>query len=138
MKKREPVELKVKDLRPSSKWFTVKVKILNMGDEKNVFSRDGSQHRVAEALVGDETGSILLTLWDNDIDKVRGLIGSTVAVKNGYIVLFRGSMRLALGRFGSLEEVDEEITDVNEELNMSEKMYSQRGSFRSRRPRGEF
>ncbi|MCS7105167.1 MAG: hypothetical protein NZ954_06340 [Thermofilaceae archaeon] len=95
-----------------------------MGDEKVVFSRkDGSQHRVAEALVGDETGTVLFSLWDNDIDKVKELIGSTITVRNGFVTLYKGSMRLALGRFGSIEESDEEIEEVEKSVNVSERRF---------------
>ncbi|RLE68021.1 MAG: single-stranded DNA-binding protein [Thermoprotei archaeon] len=121
--------MKVRDLRPSSRWFTVTVKVLDVGEEKTVFSRrDRSRHRVAEALVGDETGTILFSLWDEDIDRVREMVGSSITVRNGYIVLFRGSMRLALGRFGTIEEPVREIENVNESVNMSEKRYEMRRS----------
>lgn len=111
-------------MKPNSKWFTIKVKVLEMGDEKVVFSRkDGSQHRVAEALVGDETGTVLFSLWDNDIDKVKELIGSTITVRNGFVTLYKGSMRLSLGRFGSIEESDEEIEEVERTVNVSERRF---------------
>ncbi|RLF06703.1 MAG: single-stranded DNA-binding protein [Thermoprotei archaeon] len=119
--------MKVRDLRPTSRWFTLTVKVLEVGEEKTVFSRrDGSQHRVAEALVGDETGTILFSLWDDDIDRVRDLVGSSITVRNGYIVLFRGSMRLALGRFGTIEEAEREVEKVDETVNMSERKYESR------------
>ncbi|MDW8003783.1 MAG: hypothetical protein RMI04_03115 [Thermofilaceae archaeon] len=124
MRRNEQAVLRIEDLRPNSKWFTIKVKVLEMGDEKVVFSRkDGSQHRVAEALVGDETGTVLFSLWDNDIDKVKELIGSTITVRNGFVTLYKGSMRLALGRFGSIEESDEEIEEVEKSVNVSERRF---------------
>lgn len=136
LKKGEQVELKVSDLKPNSRWFTITVKVLKLNEEKTVLSRsDGSQHRVAEALVGDETGTILMSLWDDDIDKVRGLVGSTIKLQNGFVTLYRGSMRLGLGRFGSIEEAEEEINEVNESVNVSEKRYENRGPPRYRRNR---
>lgn len=136
MRERELTELKVRDLRPTSRWFTLTVKILEVGEEKTVFSRrDGSQHRVAEALVGDETGTILFSLWDDDIDRVRELVGSSITVRNGYVVLFRGSMRLALGRFGTIEEAEREVTKVDETVNMSERKYESRRPPRRRQRR---
>ncbi|MCD6357974.1 MAG: hypothetical protein J7L75_05305 [Thermoproteales archaeon] len=138
MRGKELTELKVRDLRPTSRWFTLTVKVLEVGEEKTVFSRrDGSQHRVAEALVGDETGTILFSLWDDDIDRVRDLVGSSITVRNGYIVLFRGSMRLALGRFGTIEEAEREVEKVDETVNMSERRYESRRPPR-RRPRRRF
>jgi len=123
---REIRELKVGDLNPNSRGFKVTVKVLEMGEERSVFSRrDGGEHRVAEALVGDETGTIFLTVWDDDIDALREKIGSSVTINNGYITLFRGSMRLSLGRFGSIEEPEHEVEKVSRSPNMSEKTYEE-------------
>lgn len=129
MRRNDQLEVKVKDLKPNLRWFTITVKILKLNDEKIVFSKkDGDQHRLAEALVGDETGTILMSLWDEDIDKVRDLVGSTVKIKNGFVALYKGSMRLSLGRFGTLEKIDEDII-VNESINFSEKFYGRNETF---------
>ena len=116
--------MKVRDLRPNMRWFTITVKVLKLDGEKTVLSRkDGSQHRVAEALVGDETGTILMSLWDGEIDKVKGLVGSTVKLRNGFVSTYRGSMRLGIGRYGSIEKVEEDIGEVDETFNASERRY---------------
>jgi replication factor A1 len=129
LRRSDQLEVKVKDLKPNLRWFTITVKILKLNDEKIVFSKkDGDQHRLAEALVGDETGTILMSLWDEDIDKVRDLVGSTVKIKNGFVTLYKGSMRLSLGRFGTLEKIDEDII-VNESINFSEKFYGRNETF---------
>ena len=78
---------------------------------------------MAEALVADETGSILLTLWNDTIDEVRE--GDTYDVRNGYITLFRGSMRLNTGRYGSLTPSEEIIDETNEANNMSDRQYEE-------------
>lgn len=136
LEKKEQVELKVRDLKPNSRWFTITVKVLKLNEEKTVLSRkDGNQHRVAEALVGDETGTILMSLWDDDIDKVKDLVGSTIKLQNGFVSLYRGSMRLGLGRFGSIEEAEEDISEVDETVNVSERRFESRGPPRYRKSR---
>lgn len=122
MSKKNLTVLKVKDLKPYSKWFTITVKILKLGDEKTVLSRkDGNHHRVAEALVGDETGIVVLSIWDDDIERAKELVGSTVRIRNGFTTVYRGSLRLTLSRFSTLEKAEESITEVNEALNVSER-----------------
>lgn len=111
------------------------VKVVSKNPVREVVSRrDGSSHRVTEALVGDETGSILLTLWDDTIESVTE--DDVVDVNNGYVRLFRGSMRLNIGRFGSLEASEEDIESVNTENNMSDRQYEQERRYSSygRRP----
>jgi len=70
-------------------------------------------HRVADALVGDETGCVVLTLWDDNIDKVNE--EATLQITNGYVNLFRGNMRLNIGRYGSFQILEETpITEVTQ------------------------
>ena len=63
--------------------------------------RDGSPHKVSDALIGDETGVVYLTLWDDNIEKVND--GDTVRIENGYVTLFKGNIRLNIGKYGKLE-----------------------------------
>jgi replication factor A1 len=121
--------IKVSDLKPFSRRVNLVAKVSSKGEEREVVSRaDGSQHRVSDILVGDETGCVFLTLWDDNIDKVEE--GNDLAIKNGYVTLFRGSMRLNIGRYGSFELVDEGPSEINTENNLSEKEFEQQ-RFRS-------
>lgn len=121
----EPVEkVKVESLTPQSRRVNVTVKVSSKNPVREIVSRrDGSNHRVTEALCGDETGTILLTLWDADIEKVNE--GDTVDVGNGYVSLFQGSMRLNIGRFGTLEPSKTVIENVKTDNNLSDKHYEE-------------
>jgi replication factor A1 len=117
--------IKVSDLQPYSKQVNTTVKIVQKGEARETVSRqDGTTHRVLDALVGDETGAIYMTLWDENIDKVNE--GDTVMVKNGYVRPFKGSMRLNIGRYGSLEPAESALGDVNTQNNLSDKMVEER------------
>ena len=130
---REPIEATVAELKPRMKNITITFKVVAIGEEREVTSRnDGATHRVADATVGDSTGSIILTLWDADIEAVNE--DSVYMVKNGYVNIFGTSMRLAKGKYGEIQSSDETIDDVNEENNRSNGEHQRR--FRKRRPRG--
>ena len=117
----------------SRKVYTV-AKVISKTEEREVTSRsDMSTHRVAEALVADETGSIYLTLWDDVLDQVED--DQILNIKDAYVNLFRGSMRLNLGRYGSYELLDEApFDDVDLDNNLSSKVFERqpRGYDRSR------
>lgn len=135
---REAIKSKVADLTPRSRRVNVTVKVVSKNPVRDVVSRrDGTPHRVTEALVGDETGVVLLTLWNEDIEKVGE--DDVLSISNGYVSLFRGSMRLNVGRYGTLEISEETIESVNTENNMSEKFFEDTrrryGGFR-RQPTG--
>jgi len=124
----QPEKVKVGNLNPRSRRVNLTAKIVSTNPIREVVSRrDGTSHKVGEFLIGDETGVVLLTLWDADIDKVKD--GDTVEIGNGYVTLFRGQMRLNIGKFGTLEISKTSIEDVNQGNNVSEKTYEQERSY---------
>jgi replication factor A1 len=129
--------IKVGDLNSYSRRVYTVVKVMSKTEVREVTSRkDMSTHRVAEALVGDDTGSIYLTLWDDVLDEVEE--GLVMNIKDAYVNLFRGSMRLNLGRYGSYETLEEApFEDVNLDNNLSSKVFEQQsGGYGRQRSRG--
>ena len=130
--KKEPVEAKVGDLTPQSKAVNVTAKVVSKTEIREIpMGRDGSAHKVSDALIGDETGVVYLTLWDDNIEKVNE--ADTVRIENGYVTLFKGNIRLNIGKYGKLDQAKEPLTvEVNTENNVSSKAYEQeRRPFRS-------
>ena len=123
--KKEPVEAKVGDLTPQSKAVNVTAKVVSKTEMREIpMGRDGSPHKVSDALIGDETGVVYLTLWDDNIEKVND--GDTVRIENGYVTLFKGNIRLNIGKYGKLEPATAPLdAEVNTENNVSSKTYEQ-------------
>lgn len=125
--------IKIANLKPNSKRINLRARVLEIGESKEVTSKkSGEQRRLAEALIGDETGTILLTLWDDKIEAVE--VGGTYEIKNAFVTVFKGSMRLNVGRYGEIEKSSEEITEeeVNREKNLSEEKVPMRRGYYSR------
>jgi replication factor A1 len=115
---REPIEATVAELKPRMKNVTITFKVVAKGEEREVSSRsDGATHRVADVTVGDPTGCVQVPLWDSSIDDIE--TGTTYTLKNGYTGLFRGNLRLNIGKYGEVAEAEEAIEEVNEEVDMS-------------------
>lgn len=122
----------VADLEPRSRGVNLRLKAISHTEEREVTSRkDGSTHRVCEVLVGDDSGVVYLTVWDDMIEKVED--GKSYTLKNGYASLFRNNIRLNIGRYGEIEESEEAVETVNEENNVSDKTYDMPPRFRRRR-----
>jgi replication factor A1 len=119
----ESEQIKVGDLSPYSRRVYTVVKVISKTEPREVTSRnDNSTHMVGEALVGDETGTVYMTLWDESLDEITE--DMVLNVKDAYINLFKGSMRLSLGRYGSYDVLDEAPFDeVNLDNNLSSKVY---------------
>ncbi len=126
--------MKINELKPFAKKVEVVVKAVGKNEVREVQSKlDNSTHKVTEATVGDDTGTILLTLWDEAIDKVE--IGKTYKIANAFTSLFKNTLRLNLGRYGELSESEDEI-QVDESNNVSEKEIEYRGPRFGNRDRG--
>ncbi len=67
------------------------------------FAKNGKTLRVANATLRDDSGTIVLVLWNDDIDKVQA--GNVVKVANGYVNVWKDTPQLTLGKFGKLEVV---------------------------------
>jgi replication factor A1 len=104
--------MKIEDIKSYQKKIDVTGKVLKKTDSREVSSRlDNSTHKVCEALIGDESGTVYVTLWDNSTDSLQ--IGKVYSFKNLFSSEFKKSLRLNIGRFGVFEEVEKEIS-VNE------------------------
>jgi replication factor A1 len=119
---------KVRDLTPNSKQVNVLAKVLSVGEPKEVMGKFGDPRKVCEAVVGDDTAVITLSLWNEQIGSIAK--DEVILVDNGYVSLVRGHMRLNVGRYGNLSKSTEAIGEINTQLDMSQQEFeSERRSF---------
>ncbi|KAK9089141.1 hypothetical protein Scep_028223 [Stephania cephalantha] len=118
--KRKPVFTKVEQLKPVTSGHTLTVKVVSA---KTVLQkgRASSLHlrhtRISECLVGDETGSIVFTARNDQVDLMTP--GATVILRNAKIDMFKGSMRLAVDKWGRVEVAEPAKFEVKEDNNLS-------------------
>ncbi|KAE8663846.1 Detected protein of confused Function [Hibiscus syriacus] len=75
------------------------------------------QMRIAECLVGDETRMIIFTARNERVDMVKE--GTTVTLCNAKTDMFKGSMRLAVDKWGRVEVDEPASFTVKEDTNLS-------------------
>ena len=93
--------MNIKDLRNGMKRVDVEAKVVEKGDPREVMSRYKDEtYKVADAVVADDTGSIKLTLWNEQIDQVN--VNDSIKVENGYVTSFKGEIQLNVGKYGKL------------------------------------
>jgi replication factor A1 len=98
---KERRKLKIKELRDGMKKVNIEAKVMEKSDTREVVSRFKDQtYKVATALIADDTGTIKLTLWNEQIDRVN--VNNTVKVENGYVTSFKGEIQLNTGKYGNL------------------------------------
>ena len=119
----QSVSTKIKDLTPQSKRVDVLAKCLEVSEPKDIPGKFGNSRKVAEATIADETAGIVLSLWDAQIGTIAK--DDVIDIKNGYVSLVRGHMRLNVGKYGTLGKTDKPLESTSTELNMSDKEYEQ-------------
>ena len=95
------MSVKIKELRDGMKRINIKGTVTEKSDTREVTSRFKDQtYRVSTAIMSDETGTIKLTLWNDQIEMVN--VNDIIRIENGYITSFRGEIQLNVGKFGTL------------------------------------
>ena len=100
----ETSDLEIKDIDARVRWVNLKAKVAGKSMPRYVFSRYGDALTVSTATISDGTGSIRMSLWNAEIDRVS--IGDTVQIDNGLVRTFRGELQVSLGRKGRLQVVE--------------------------------
>jgi len=102
----------IKDLELRQGNVDLTAEVVEIGEVRE-FNKFGKPGRVATAKIKDETGEISLTLWNDDIDKVK--VGDTIQIKNGFVNEWQGTPQLTTGRMGSLEVISKADEDSEAE-----------------------
>ncbi len=100
----EGVTSKIGDLKVGMKRVSLKAEMLEIPKSRIVYTRYGTTACVSNTLIRDETGSMKMSLWNQQIDMVHK--GDLVDVKNGEVAWFSGERQLRLGRSGSLSVIE--------------------------------
>ncbi len=73
------------------------------GERRTVNMKRGGTIDVCDAYLVDDAGEIKLTLWADDIDKVKD--GDRIKITNGYTNEFKGEVSIGKGKFGQMEVI---------------------------------
>ncbi|KFK24424.1 hypothetical protein AALP_AAs55026U000300 [Arabis alpina] len=120
--KRKPVFVKVDQLKPGTSGHTLTVKVVDqISVPPKTTATATSSHlrpaRISECLVGDETATILFTARNDQVELMKP--GATVNLRNAKIDMFKGSMRLAVDKWGRIEVTEPVEIVVQEDNNLS-------------------
>ena len=91
----------IKELQDGMKRVSIEAKVVDKGDPREVKSRFKDEtYRIVDAVVADESGSVKLTLWNEQIDQIN--VGDNIKIENGYVTSFKSEIQLNVGKFGKL------------------------------------
>ncbi|CAK8685566.1 unnamed protein product [Clavelina lepadiformis] len=104
----------IKDLFPQAKNLQLKVIVLNVGNSYK--TKDGNEVRSCK--VADKTGSVNLSIWGDYGNHVQP--SDILSLSRCYAVLFKNSLTLYVGKFGSLTKIGEFCMTFSEAPDLSE------------------
>lgn len=96
--------MKISDLKVGQGNADIEAEVTEITEPREI-DKFGRSIRVATATIQDDSGSIKMTLWNQDIEKVTK--GSRIKVTNGYVNEFQGEKQFTAGKFGKIEIVSE-------------------------------
>jgi len=94
--------MKISELSAGQGKVELQAKVTEKGDIRT-FEKFGKEGTVCNAVLTDDSGSIKLTLWNEQTEEVKS--GDTIKISNGYVSEFRDELQLGTGKFGQLEVV---------------------------------
>lgn len=107
----------IADLRPNMSDLTLICRAVEKPPPRRVTIRStGRGALVCDVRIADETASISLTLWNDDIDLVE--VGNTYLLENARVGIYDECMFITPGREGRIT-LTQELESPNVEVNMS-------------------
>ncbi|MGQ4554438.1 single-stranded DNA binding protein [Halobellus sp. GM3] len=104
---------RVEDLALGLSDVNLKGRVLSTDSVRTFDRDDGSEGRVANLMLGDSTGRIRVTLWDEKADLAEEFsAGESAEVVDGYVRDRDGTLELHVGNRGAVEELEEDIEYV--------------------------
>jgi replication factor A1 len=100
---RNVVNPKIKGLRAGMKRINLKAKVIEIPEPNKVFTRSGVEAYVSNVIIGDETGTIKVCLWNKQINTISK--GDKIKIQNSTVTKFKGDLQLRIGRSGGLSVI---------------------------------
>jgi len=99
-----PAHLKIENLRVGMKKVNVIAKVLETSEPSKVHTQFRDNALVSNAWIGDDTGKIMLCLWDQQVNAVS--LGDCIEVKNAHVAMFKAEKQLRLGKNGTITKLE--------------------------------
>jgi replication factor A1 len=109
--------LKVDELTPRTGRVNMPVKVISLDEPRSM--DNGTM--VCEGLVGDETGTVIMSFWNDEIEEAQNDV--VLDLKDARANLVRGHMRLSLGKKGSMKKSDTTLDTIKQSVNLSDLEY---------------
>lgn len=111
-------ELKIENIAPNMNGVNIKGKIIRILEPRE-FEKNGKKGRVVNIIIGDETGNLRISLWDEQVSLIDNFVnGESIKVVNGYTTKDNiGQVEIRVGKRGKIRKIEDEIELKRNEQN---------------------
>ena len=124
--------MNIGELKPGQSGVEVEATVTDVGETRE-FSKFGRVVRVATATIKDDSGEIKLSLWNEDIERVK--VGSKIKLSNAFVREFQGEPQLTAGKFGKIEVVGEGEVEAPKEEKIEEEKVEEKKEEKEKKPK---
>ncbi len=91
--------MNISELSPGTGSVNIEAEVVSVEEPREI-NKYGRKLKVANVSIKDDSGTITLVLWNDEIDKVKE--GDKIKIENGYVNEWQGNPQLTLGKFGKM------------------------------------
>ncbi len=110
--------MNINELKAGASNVQLEAVVAEKSEPREVVSKYGKRLSVANAVLKDDTGSIAISLWGNDINSIN--VGDKIKITNGYVGEFRGTPQLSTGKYGKIEVLEKGSGETQPQEEQSE------------------
>ena len=97
--------MKLNELRPGMENIELIVKIISIGEPREVETYSGLKHMLVEGKVKDDTATMGLTIWNETIEELKTVKpGDEAKLVNCFITSYKGVLSINIGRESKIEK----------------------------------
>jgi len=103
---------KIKDLKERES-VTVRGRVLEVSEKRTVNTKYGPAE-LSEAVIGDETGRVKVTLWRDKAGSLK--VGEVVEIRDGWTTSYKGEIQINVNRKTEIVRLDDSEAPPPEEI----------------------
>jgi replication factor A1 len=94
---------KIGEIQPNKRNIEVQGTLKEAGDVRT-FDRFGGEGRLRTYTLEDDSGSVALTLWDDDVDVYE--VGDTIQIENANSKLWKNQVQISTSRKSVIKKLE--------------------------------
>lgn len=100
--------MKIKEVLAQQNATLENVEVISK-EEPRQFEKFGKVTRVCNARIKDDSGEMQMTLWNDEIDRVKE--GDKISIIDGWVKEWQGNLQISAGRNGKIVKAGAEATE---------------------------